>query len=184
MNLGQYPATTLADAREKFRAAAILVGKGMSPLDQPVATELEAALTIQRLVDDYKVFVEQHLAKSTARETVRTLDKYIVPVWKERNVQEIRRKDAISLITPIAATAPGQARGVMKIARAMFNYALDRELVEINPFTRLPAAGIAHYWQEPGLQRVCLSRTRGHRPSRAKSGFSAPAEKSSVTYGL
>jgi integrase len=152
MNLGQYPATTLADAREKFRTAAIMVGKGMSPLEQPVATEPEAALTIQKLVDNYKVFVEQHLAKSTARETVRTVDKYIIPVWKERNAQEIRRKDAINLIDPIAATAPGQARGVMKIARAMFNYALDRELVEINPFTRLSTA-------VPSIKPTSTSRT-------------------------
>ncbi|MFA7060187.1 MAG: integrase arm-type DNA-binding domain-containing protein [Pedobacter sp.] len=152
MNLGQYPATTLADAREKFRAAAIMVGKGISPLEQPVATEPEAALTIQKLVADYKAFVELHMAKSTANETVRTVDKYIIPVWKERNAQEIRRKNAISLIDPIAATAPGQARGVMKIARAMFNYALDRELVEINPFTRLPAA-------VPSIKPVSTSRT-------------------------
>ena len=152
MNLGQYPATTLADAREKFREAAIRVGKGMSPLEQPVAPEPEAVLTIQKLVDDYKAFVGQHLAKSTSSETERTLDKYIIPVWKERNAQDIRRKDAINLIEPIAATAPGQARGVMKIARAMFNYALDRELVEINPFTRLPAA-------VPSIKPVSTSRT-------------------------
>jgi integrase len=152
MNLGQYPATTLAAAREKYRAAAIMVGKGMSPLELPVATEPEAELTIQKLIDEYKVFVEQNFAKSTTRETVRTLDKYVVPVWKERNAQEIRRKDAISLIDPIAATAPGQARGVMKIARAMFNYALERELVELNPFTRLPAA-------VPSIKPVSTSRT-------------------------
>ncbi|MGD9687325.1 MAG: tyrosine-type recombinase/integrase [Desulfobacter sp.] len=152
MNLGQYPATTLADAREKFRAAAILVGKGMSPLEQPANSEAEAILTIQTLVDDYKMFVEQHMAKSTSQETARTLDKHIIPGWKERSAQEIRRKDAINLIEPIAATAPGQARGVMKIARAMFNYALDRELVEINPFTRLPAA-------VPSIKPVSTSRT-------------------------
>ncbi len=152
MNLGQYPAVTLADAREKFRAAAILAGKGLSPLEQSVAIEPETALTIQKLVDAYKEFVEQHMAKSTARETVRTLDKYIIPSWKDRNAQDIRRKDAISLIDPIAATAPGQARGVMKIARAMFNYAMDRELVEINPFTRLPAA-------VPSIKPTSTSRT-------------------------
>jgi len=53
---------------------------------------------------------------------------------------EIRRRDAIALIDPIADKTPGQARGVLKIARAMFNYALERELVESNPFTRLPVA--------------------------------------------
>jgi integrase len=151
-NLGQYPAVTLAEAREKFREAAIRVGKGRNPQEQSVVVETETIQTVQDLVDNYKTFVQQHLAKSTASETERTLDKYVIPVWKERNAQDIRRKDAINLIDPIAATAPGQARGVMKIARAMFNYALDRELVEINPFTRLPAA-------VPSIKPVSTSRT-------------------------
>ncbi len=151
-NLGQYPAVTLAEAREKFRESAIRVGKGCNPHEQSVVVDTETIQTVQDLVDNYKTFVQQHLAKSTASETERTLDKYVIPVWKERNAQEIRRKDAISLIDPIAATAPGQARGVMKIARAMFNYALDRELVDINPFTRLPAA-------VPSIKPVSTSRT-------------------------
>lgn len=152
MSLGQYPTVTLADAREKFREAAILLGKGLNPQDETACTKPDAAFTVQSLVDDYKPFVKKHLASSTARETVRTLDKHIIPAWKERNAQDIRRKDAINLIDPIAATSPGQARGVMKIARAMFNYALDRELVEINPFTRLPNA-------VPSIRPVSTSRT-------------------------
>jgi len=64
----------------------------------------------------------------------------VLPAWIDRSAISIRRSDAISLIEPLAAYSPGQARGVMKIARAMFNYALDRELVDLNPFTRLPSA--------------------------------------------
>ncbi len=152
MNLGQYPAVTLAEAREKYREAALLVGKGQDPRNQSMSAKPDDLLKIQNLVDSYKAFVEQHLALSTARETWRTLDKYIIPAWKERDAREIRRKDAIDLVEPIAASAPGQARGVMKIARAMFNYALDRELVEINPFTRLPAA-------VPSIKPLSTSRT-------------------------
>jgi integrase len=152
MNLGQYPSVTLAEAREKYREAALLVGKGLNPRNQTTSVELDDTLKVRNLVDSYKAFVEQHLAMSTARETARTLDKYIIPAWKELNARQIRRKDAIDLIEPIAASAPGQARGVMKIARAMFNYALDRELVEINPFTRLPAA-------VPSIKPLSTSRT-------------------------
>jgi hypothetical protein len=73
-------------------------------------------------------------SSSTSNESSRTLDKYLVPAWGDREVLEIRRRDAIDLIDPIAAKTPGKAREVMKIARAMFNYALERELVDFNPY--------------------------------------------------
>ena len=104
------------------------------------ATEPELPLTISRLVDQYKKIAEQHLALSTSNESSRTLDRYLIPAWGDRQVLEIRRRDAIALIDPIADKTPGQARGVLKNPRAMFNYALERELVESNPFTRLPVA--------------------------------------------
>jgi integrase len=153
MKLGQYPAVSLAEAREKFHEAALLVGKGKDPVERiAVAVEAKSPLTISRLVDQYKKFAEQHLAPSTSNESSRTLDKYLVPAWGDREVLEIRRRDAIALIDPIAAKTPGQARGVMKIARAMFNFALERELVESNPFTRLPSA-------VPSIKPVSTSRT-------------------------
>ncbi len=143
MNLGHYPLTSLAEAREKYHEATVMVSKGENPQARPEGIG-DAQLTdntIDSLITQYKKFVvEQHYAAATVRETKRTLDKYVLPVWKNRNSQDIRRRDAIALIEPLAAVAPGQARGVMKITRAMFNYALEREIVDLNPFTRLSAA--------------------------------------------
>ena len=153
MRLGQYPAVTLAEAREKFREAALLVGRGKNPVEQSiVAAETELPLTISRLVSQYRKFADQHLAPSTSNEITRSLDKHVVPAWGDRFASDIRRRDAISLIEPIAAKTPGQARAVMKIARAMFNFALERELVESNPFTRLPTA-------LPSIRPVSATRT-------------------------
>jgi integrase len=141
LNLGHYPLVTLAEAREKYHEAFLLVSKGQDPQQNKIVSAgLEAAFTVANLIHQYNSFVVQHFADATARETKRTLEKYVLPIWGARAAREIRRCDAISLVEPLSATAPGQARGVMKIARAMFNYALDRELVELNPFTRLPAA--------------------------------------------
>ncbi len=141
LNLGHYPTVSLAEAREKYHEAYLQVSKGIDP-QVPAAAIIQtsAPITVANLIDQYKQFAEQHFAASTSRETARTLDKYVLPNWGPLNILDVRRRDAISLIEPIASTAPGQARGVMKIARAMFNYALEREMVELNPFTRLPAA--------------------------------------------
>jgi len=140
LNIGNYPATSLAEAREKYHKAYILVSRGQNPAQKLSSPGTDAPLSVGVLIDRYKEFAAQHFASSTVRETKRTLDKYVLPAWIDRSAISIRRSDAISLIEPLAAYSPGQARGVMKIARAMFNYALDRELVDLNPFTRLPSA--------------------------------------------
>jgi integrase len=140
LNLGHYPVITLAEAREKYHEAYLLVSRGQNPAQKASSPDTDAPLSVAALIDRYKQFATQHFASSTVRETKRTLNKYVLPAWKDRSAISIRRSDAISLIEPLAASSPGQARGVMKIARAMFNYALDRELVDLNPFTRLPSA--------------------------------------------
>lgn len=141
LNLGHYPVVSLAEAREKYHVAFLKVSKGVNPQDHMVAVEPESSLTVSHLVAKYKLFCkEQKLENSTIQETVRTLDKYVIPFWGNRNIQDIRRRDAIDLIEPLAATVPGQARGVMKITRAMFNYALKREMLDFNPFVYVPDA--------------------------------------------
>lgn len=135
LNLGHYPHTSLAEAREKYHKAFLLVSNGTDPQADPLDI-----LSIAALIDKYKRFVDQHFAASTARETIRTLDKYVRPAWGHLDIRDIRRRDAISMIEPIAVTAPGQARGVMKITQAMFTYALEREMIDFNPFSRLSAA--------------------------------------------
>lgn len=141
LNLGHYPLVTLAEAREKYHEAFLHVSKGQDPQQNKISSVgLDTPFTIANLIHQYNSFVVQHFTDATASETKRTLEKYVLPIWGTRTASDVRRCDAISLVEPLSATAPGQARGVMKIARAMFNYALDRELVELNPFTRLPAA--------------------------------------------
>jgi integrase len=139
LNLGHYPVISLAEAREKYHVAFSQLANGIDPQAPPPATT-RAPLTVADLTGNYKKYLKQHVATSTYDETERTLDKYVLPSWSCLNIKDIRRPDAILLIEPLAATAPGQARGVMKIARAMFNYALEREMVELNPFSRLSKA--------------------------------------------
>jgi len=44
------------------------------------------------------------------------------------------------LVEDVASRAKAQALGVLKHARAMFTYALHRELVDFNPFAGVSAA--------------------------------------------
>ncbi|KAF0219982.1 MAG: integrative proteintic element Gsu56 [Geobacteraceae bacterium] len=55
-------------------------------------------------------------------------------------ITEVRRKDAIELIQGIASRAPGQAGNVLKAGRQIFEYALQLEWVETQPFLQITKA--------------------------------------------
>lgn len=144
LNLGQYPSTSLADARGKYLDAAGLVTRNIDPMAPPPETQPEPAqpeeLTVSGLKDSYIKHIKSHLVARSVVQQERTLDKDVIPVIGSRPAAEIRRKDAIALVENVAQRAPGQARNVIKTARAMFSYAHDRELVEANPFARVGRA--------------------------------------------
>ena len=139
-NLGIYPATSLAEAREKYLEAASLVSKGLDPKELPAGAVVAESYTVSDLVKDYLI----HLGKSAAASYVSTarltLANDVLPVMGNRLVTEIRRRDAIELIEKVAARAPAQGQGVLKFARAMFTFALHRERGEFNPFAGVSAA--------------------------------------------
>lgn len=174
LNLGNYPHVSLADAHEKYLAAAKLLANGIDPQTPPPAPQTEPAkpeiLTVSDLKALYMEHIKSHLVERSVVQQERTLNKDVVPVIGDLPATEIRRKDAIALVEEVARRAPGQARNVIKTARAMFSFAHDRELVESNPFARvgravpstapksrertLSASEIKHIWEMLGTSEI------------------------------
>lgn len=61
----------------------------------------------------------------------------MISAWGPRPAKDIRRRDAVLLLETVAKRAPGQARNVQKAAQGMFNYAVERELLDYNPFAEI-----------------------------------------------
>jgi len=135
LTLGQYPESGLADARELHANAKKLVRRNIDPAAH---TRIEEQMTVKTLIDLY-LKGSTHLSPKTLAESKRTLEKYVRPIIGECPVKEIRRPVAISMVERYINT-PGQARAVMKIARAMFTWGLHREYVDFNPFAQVSAA--------------------------------------------
>ncbi len=137
-NLGNYPHVSLADAHEKYLAAAKLLANGIDPQTPPPPPQPEPAkpnvMTVAGLKTLYVEHIKSHLVARSVVQQERTLDKDVVQVIGDLPAAEIRRKDAIALVETVARRAPGQARNVIKTARSMYSFALARELVELNPF--------------------------------------------------
>ncbi|MSN26842.1 MAG: tyrosine-type recombinase/integrase [Geobacter sp.] len=160
MNLGQYyteanpPAShvNLATAHKLYRAAFDLVQSGIDPQAAPdpiaVVTEPETTqaldnddnITIETLVERYHTHIQATLVKKSVYDQYRTLTVDVLPEWRGRLIRDIKRPHSIKLLEEKSKTAPGQANNILKTTRAMFSYALDRELIESNPFSRLTRA--------------------------------------------
>lgn len=142
LNLGTYPSVSLAEARKKYREAANFVVDKIDPSFSSKTPFVDAPelISVNSLVDMYTKHIGTHLVELSVKHQSARLQKHVVPIWGDRSVLEIRRKDAISLIEKIAADKPGAARNVLLAARAMFTYALRREMVEYNPFSEVGLA--------------------------------------------
>ena len=134
--LGKYPYITLAEARVKYNEAYNKVQAGENPAKEPKPSEEDPT--------SFGHFATLYLKWSVANhalawnKTVRmSLKNDVLPSWQDTPIAEIRRRDAITLLERVAARAPGQAKNVHKVARAVFEYAIDREYLEANPMLKL-----------------------------------------------
>jgi len=144
MHLGNYPLVSLSEARERYLNAASTAAKNIDPQAPPpvppsAPTEPEIT-NVSDLKSKYIQHIKTHLVERSVKHQDDRLEKHLIPAWGDRPTTGIRRRDAIELIEKIAATKPGAARNVLLAARAMFTYALRREMVEYNPFSEVGLA--------------------------------------------
>jgi integrase len=136
-----YPDASLADARIAFNEAKSKVDKGIDPLAEKETAALEREQTpiISKFVDEYiSRHAKQH--NKSHKEIERALKAEIVPKWGNRKITDIKRRDLVVILDDIADRgAPIMANRVLAYVRKMFSFALDRAVIEINPFLKMKA---------------------------------------------
>ncbi|OEU72715.1 MAG: hypothetical protein BA869_01490 [Desulfuromonadales bacterium C00003107] len=132
MALGGFPDLKLSEAREKFKTVRKVLANGKDPLEEKDRETREP--TVKILVED---FLKRHVTEKAARsldEYRRNLEKDVIPTWGRRRAKDIKRRDVIALLDRIVDRgSPNQANQVFKIVRRMFNFALERDLIEYTP---------------------------------------------------
>jgi len=135
MTLGNYPSMTLVQARTEHGLALQALEKGIDPGAAATAEKAKrkAEPTFQDLLDE---FWEKELSKSpTAKERKRLVEKDAVPVWANRKVSSIKRRDAVLLIDDVRERAPITANRLQTILVRMFNFAAERGIIDLSPLT-------------------------------------------------
>jgi integrase len=145
--LGRYPEMTLVQARDAWRALRQNVTKGIDPAGNGNA-------------DTFAVVVAEWIRRdqatrnklTTVRGVVRTVEMYLTPLWGERRVDTIAKRDVIELLEKIVdGGAPIKARRTFALLHRFFRWCLAREIIKIHPMAGLEAPG-----SETARERVLI----------------------------
>ena len=155
MTLGSYPKIGLKDAREMARTALVQVFAGGDPAEMKKAAKRESRAKPQTFADLRDRFAEQYLAgKKSGGESKRVLTVNFPNGWQSKAIDGISRGDVLEVLETIETKrGPIMANRSLAAIRKMFNWSVDRGLMESNP-----AAGIKSPAPESKRDRV-LSNT-------------------------
>lgn len=138
MHLGRYPSTTLAVARERARAALVMLDAGKDPR-APVA----GAMTFAAAVDLFVAQYCRHANRpSSAEETEKLLRSYFVPAWGKRSVESIGKGDVTTAIEVIMKRGKmSAARHAFAAIRRFFNWMVEQGRLAASPCAGLKPPG-------------------------------------------
>jgi integrase len=131
VTLGRYPILSLADARKKAKDLLGDVLRGIDPAGVKAAER--RAESMEDLVQEY---LERYAKprKRSWEEDERLLQRRVLPRWKGMKAREVTRRDVRLLIDEYVERVVGTyANRIFAVIRKMFNFAIERDIVELNP---------------------------------------------------
>jgi integrase len=139
MTLGPYPTLSLADARGLARAALRDAARGADP-----AGEKQAQRKAESFGELAGLYLDKHakVLKRSWREDERTINRELLPRWKNWKAIEIKRKHVIAMLDEIAGRGSGiMANRTRALTSKIFNFGIQRGVVEYNPVHNVPIPG-------------------------------------------
>ena len=141
LTLGRYPIMSLTDARRAAQQALAKVASGEDPAlsaRAPPVTNLFAFETFAA------TFIERYAKPKNRdwRETARLLNREFVPHLTGRDVRAIKRAELLIVIDAIVARgSTGGAIHALAAIRRLFNWAVERGVIEHSPVLGLKPPG-------------------------------------------
>jgi integrase len=139
VTIGQFPAVGLEKARAKALATLTDISNGGDPASKKKIRR--EAMTVRELG---AAFIEQYAKreKRTWAEDQRILDVEVYPAIGNMKAMMARRRDWMDVIdAKVEAGRAGQARKIMSMVRKMLNWAVEKDLLEVNPIAGVKAPG-------------------------------------------
>ena len=141
MSLGQYPEVSLETARDKFETAKKLVKNEVDPMTvaEEAQEERRKAPSVATLFADYMArHAKLKKRESSWREDERLFKVNVEPIWGQRKAADIKKRDCIALLDKYT-DRPALCHNVLKLTRKLFNFAVEKDILEHTPFTGVKA---------------------------------------------
>lgn len=138
ITLGRYPQVGLAAARDKARTLLEVVSEGRDP--RPERREAHQERRSNTVAAVARRFIAEDASKTVEswRRIERTLEMHIIPKIGDKPIREVGRDDVYNLVAQVEKdTGPGAAYGALKHLHRLFEFALDREIIDKNPARKL-----------------------------------------------
>jgi integrase len=133
--IGDYPAMTLAEARQIARQWREEIARGIDP---KVKQEEERRAEERRRADTFAAafdaYADERLARLRSGDAVKsTFERYAMPRWSATPIRDIRRADVKELIRQVHKTKPIAAKQLLVLLKTFFSWAAEEELIEASP---------------------------------------------------
>lgn len=141
ITFGGYPQMSVAEAHAAHGKALADLEKGIDVGANLVMTNKENrnALTVLDLIQEY---VEKWAKpnKRSWKEDARILNKDVAAVLGNKKVKEVKKRDIIFLIDQVNERgSPIAANRTLAVTRRMFNFAVERDILEFTPCYKVKA---------------------------------------------
>jgi integrase len=139
--IGSYPGKSLSDARIEATKLLAEVKKSVDPLererrdsearqaaDEQKRRDEEAALERLTISELCKEYIEEYAMKhkKSWRQDEDLLKRDVIPVWGDRKVEDVTKRDVTLLLKGIVERgSPSMSNSVFRVIRKMFNYAVQ-----------------------------------------------------------
>ncbi|WP_300475384.1 integrase arm-type DNA-binding domain-containing protein [uncultured Psychrobacter sp.] len=148
MTLGQYPALTLADARDMYRDNMALLAKGIDPLENKETEKQKALLDRLNTLDHFiSEWQELQASKNLTEKTLYNNQMLLKPIQKHlgaMRVTDITPSIVIKFITDIQKKTPSKGLQVKFLLKSILQLAKKHRVIEYNPASDLQGTLITH----------------------------------------
>jgi integrase len=145
LKLGTYPALKLSETRDEARRYQRSIERGEDPLTIKAHQKAEAQAartnTVSAVVDE---FFKRHAKRQNRswEETRKIFDRHVLPIWGDRPIASITRRDALDLLDSLVdRDMPIMANRVLAHIRKLFNWCIERDILESTPIAQIKAPG-------------------------------------------
>lgn len=144
LSLGEYPGTSLADARQKADAWRALVLKGIDPkeaeADERRKLEADRRAEAVKRENTFGAFAERWIAGRTnrhAKNDAQQTRRMLIAAWRNTPLHELTPRDVRELFAKLVRHSPHDARSAWGHATLIFKLATHEELITASPMASL-----------------------------------------------